>query len=306
MKKKSKIFTKEEVFAYLRTAPITPQHERARVTLLAGYYGALRCDDLTKLTWENVKIDDEVGVWIELFDRKTGKVQDGHQFLSQACAADSQICAVSIFKRYRLSLERDIENPVAGRLITNIRANKFTTFALGKTFLRQIPKFIADFLGLPDPHLYTGQCFRRTSATSLVDAGCSRQNLKRHGGWASDSVAEGYLSNSKRMRMEVAEMLSEDTPVPVSTEPVLKENQAPAQAPGASFIFNFNNCGTVNLTVPSEKPQQSMPFQESLFQDNSKLGIDFTTPMPNFSQLSDLNIDFSKPIPRLSQLPFER
>ncbi|KAL4719081.1 hypothetical protein ACJJTC_002117 [Scirpophaga incertulas] len=44
--------------------------------------------------------------------------------------------------------------------------NKFG--ALGKT--------IASFLNLPNPALYTGHCFRRTSATLLIDSGENKTN----------------------------------------------------------------------------------------------------------------------------------
>ena len=39
-------------------------------------------------------------------------------------------------------------------------------------------------------------CLRRTSATFLVDSGGDITTLKRHGGWKSSSVAEGYIEES--------------------------------------------------------------------------------------------------------------
>ena len=37
---------------------------------------------------------------------------------------------------------------------------------------------------------------RRTSATLLVDTGADITTLKRHGGWRSSTVAEGYIEDS--------------------------------------------------------------------------------------------------------------
>ncbi|CAH1371642.1 unnamed protein product, partial [Tenebrio molitor] len=49
---------------------------------------------------------------------------------------------------------------------------------------------IAKYLGLTNPHEYSGHTFRRSSATILVDAGGDILSLKRHGGWKSTTVAE--------------------------------------------------------------------------------------------------------------------
>jgi hypothetical protein len=38
------------------------------------------------------------------------------------------------------------------------------------------------YLKLQEPQLYSGHCFRRTSATLLADSGANLTTLKRHGG----------------------------------------------------------------------------------------------------------------------------
>jgi len=58
-----------------------------------------------------------------------------------------------------------------------------------------------------DPVGYTVHAFRRSAATNLADAGVSFVNLKRHGQWKSDSVAEGYIANSKALQHERVVML---------------------------------------------------------------------------------------------------
>ena len=64
-------------------------------------------------------------------------------------------------------------------------------------------KPIATYLNLPNPQLYTGHCFRRSSATLLVDAGGDITTLKRHGGWKSTTVAEGYIEESVQNKIKV-------------------------------------------------------------------------------------------------------
>ncbi|KAJ8975867.1 hypothetical protein NQ317_009652 [Molorchus minor] len=52
--------------------------------------------------------------------------------------------------------------------------------------------------------LYTGHCFRRTSARLLADSGANLCTIKRHGGWKSSSVAKGYLDDSLENKKRIA------------------------------------------------------------------------------------------------------
>lgn len=78
------------------------------------------------------------------------------------------------------------------------RNKNFSLQPVGKNTFRKIPNNVAEWLGLDNPKAYTGHCGRRTSATWVADAGASMTTLKRHGGWRSSSVAEGYLADSCR------------------------------------------------------------------------------------------------------------
>ena len=68
-------------------------------------------------------------------------------------------------------------------------------------------KQITTYLNLENPQEYTGHCFRRTSATTLVNSGADITTLKRHLGWKSSQVAEGYIDNSLQNRLNVANQL---------------------------------------------------------------------------------------------------
>lgn len=82
-----------------------------------------------------------------------------------------------------------------------------------------MPKHIAIFLNLEEPHLYTGHSFRRTSATVLMaDAGADIVTLKRHGGWKSSTVAEGYIEDSIKNKVKIGETISTEISVPSTTE----------------------------------------------------------------------------------------
>ncbi|PSN39688.1 hypothetical protein C0J52_22264 [Blattella germanica] len=69
---------------------------------------------------------------------------------------------------------------------------------------RKYGERIALYLNLPNSNLYTGHCFRRSSTTLLVDAGGDTTTLKRHGGWKSTTVAEGYIEESIQNKMQIS------------------------------------------------------------------------------------------------------
>ncbi|XP_023312630.1 uncharacterized protein LOC111692753, partial [Anoplophora glabripennis] len=85
---------------------------------------------------------------------------------------------------------------------TIVDEKEFSALPLLRLYMSLRPK------GLPNPSSYTGHCLRRTSATALANAGATMTNLKRHGGWKSSTVAEGYLEDSIELRNKTARMLS--------------------------------------------------------------------------------------------------
>ncbi|KAJ8980887.1 hypothetical protein NQ317_011271 [Molorchus minor] len=68
----------------------------------------------------------------------------------------------------------------------------------------KIPSVVASYLKLPDVACYTGHCLRRSSATLLADAGVDITTIKRHAGWKSTTVAEGYVENSIENKTKIA------------------------------------------------------------------------------------------------------
>ncbi|KAJ8979013.1 hypothetical protein NQ317_012708, partial [Molorchus minor] len=73
-----------------------------------------------------------------------------------------------------------------------------------KNTMGKIPSVVASYLKLPDVACYTGHCLRRSSATLLADAGVDITTIKRHAGWKSTTVAEGYVENSIQNKNKIA------------------------------------------------------------------------------------------------------
>ena len=65
-----------------------------------------------------------------------------------------------------------------------------------------MPKIIATFLKLPNPELFSGHCFRRSSASHLANTGGDLVTIKRLVGWKSSAVAEGYIEQSSIFEKE--------------------------------------------------------------------------------------------------------
>lgn len=93
------------------------------------------------------------------------------------------------------------------RLFLQYRFGKCTIQPVGINQFSKIPTLIARYLQLLNPECYTGHSFRRTSATFLVGAGADILSLKRHGGWRSSSVAEGYLEDCMEGKIQVSNQI---------------------------------------------------------------------------------------------------
>ncbi|KAJ8980057.1 hypothetical protein NQ317_012897 [Molorchus minor] len=89
------------------------------------------------------------------------------------------------------------------------KAGKCSSQPVGKNTMGKIPSVIASYLKLPDVACYTGHCLRRSSATLLADAGVDITTIKRHAGWKSTTVAEGYVENSIENKTKIANQVLE-------------------------------------------------------------------------------------------------
>lgn len=97
--------------------------------------------------------------------------------------------------------------PDMPKVFIGFRGAKPTRQNMGHNTISQTPKTIATFLKLQDPESYTGHTFRRSSATILAENGGDILTLKRHGGWKSSGVAEGYVEESISDKKRIAEMV---------------------------------------------------------------------------------------------------
>ncbi|KAJ8911518.1 hypothetical protein NQ315_012490 [Exocentrus adspersus] len=119
---------------------------------------------------------------------------------------------------------------------------------------------IAEFLKLPNPKNYSGHSFRRSSATLLVDAEGDITTLKRHGGWKSTLVAEGYIDESIKNKMDTAHKLSnsiQETTIYNQTEDLNKITSINKQNIDLDInslpSFNITHCSNTHITININK-----------------------------------------------------
>jgi hypothetical protein len=93
------------------------------------------------------------------------------------------------------------------RFFLNYQRGKCRKQPTGINKFGNISREIAEFLKFPQPASYTGHCLRRSSATILVDSGANITALKRHGGWRSTTVAEGYIDHSLQNKVQTADKI---------------------------------------------------------------------------------------------------
>lgn len=142
------------------------------------------------------------------------------------------------------------------RFFINYRNGKCSVQAVGVNTFAKIPCEIAKYLCLESSELYTGHCFRRSSATLLADTGANILTLKRHGGWKSATVAEGYVEESLGNKIGIAEKILQQGVVKDMTtmeQEGLAQDGSTGDDPKNSLIphININNCSkcTIHLSI---------------------------------------------------------
>lgn len=132
---------------------------------------------------------------------------------------------------------------------------------VGKNMFGKFPQQIATFLKLENAASYTGHCFRRTSASILADSGATIDVLKRHGGWRSSSVAEGYVESSIKNKENISEKIlghasSASSTVPSSSSPAVQTPNHNLSIDKSNLnlltqerLLNITNCNNVNVNI---------------------------------------------------------
>lgn len=148
------------------------------------------------MTLENIKYIER-GIQIDVPKVKTNVIRE---FIIEE-GPEKDVNMVEIFRKYAA-----LRSPktTTNRFFVRFSNGKCVNQPIGINTIASFPQKIASFLGLSNPKEYTGHCFRRTSASLLADSGVNISIIKRHGGWKSDTVAEGYVVSSLNNKRRIA------------------------------------------------------------------------------------------------------
>lgn len=195
--KKSKTLSKEEVLNFLNNAS-DEDYLMEKVALAFGILGACRKGEIVNIKLRDIEDKGSVLV-INIPVTKNYKARS-------FCVLDNQeLNAMGLYRKY-LALRP--ENVGHDRFFLSCKKGRCTRQPVGKNTIGGICKKIALFLGLENPSLYTGHCFRRSAATQLADSGGDITMLKRLGGWKSTSVTEGYIDDSMCSKNKISRLLA--------------------------------------------------------------------------------------------------
>ena len=211
--------------------------------MILGISGACRREELTKLTINDIQ-DKESLLVIKIPTTKTGK--------PRTFVIEDEF--YTICKKYMALRPNDVETP---RFFLNYHNGKCTKQPVGINKFSKMPQIIASYLKLREADSYTGHTFRRTSATLLADSGADITTVKRHGGWKSSSVAEGYIEdsvqNKRKIYQQITNSIKDTNAVNIETINTNKENvdifNDILNTQAKNISISFTNCTINNITI---------------------------------------------------------
>lgn len=211
-----------------------------QVAFIIGISGACRREELTKLRFDDIE-NKETVLLIRIPETKNNI----ERVFTVLNPPNSKIDFLSYIKKYIALRPPAVDSP---RFFLKYCNNKCTKQPVGINSFGKMPSVIAKFLNLPNPTGYTGHCFRRSSATMLANSGGDLLTVKKHGGWKSSTVAEGYVDSTLSKKNNVSNLiLMNDTPCSSKNIPNL--NSIDADTPSTSkHTFNDDFSNSENIS----------------------------------------------------------
>ena len=161
---------------------------------IIGITGACRREELTQMDMNHV--EDHKTMILFRFPKTKTKIERSFTIVGDF---------YNICKEY-LNIRKDQKGNT--RFFCKMSDGKCENKPIGINKIGSFPKEIAKFLKLPNPELYTGHCFRRTSITMLADGGADITTIKCHSGHKSTTIAEGYIENSRQSKNKISETIT--------------------------------------------------------------------------------------------------
>ncbi|XP_033222470.1 uncharacterized protein LOC117176340 [Belonocnema kinseyi] len=170
--KKSKIFTSHQVRRFLTEAP-DEQFLAAKTILVFGISGACYTNELINITSKDIEKQGEI--YLVRIPKAQNSAPRTFKIIGEFA---------KIVQKY---VDLRPANTTSDRFFLNFQNNRCTNQVIGMNKFGKTPQKIAEYLGLDDAKLYTGHCFRRTSANLWVDEVADIEGLKGRGARESNT-----------------------------------------------------------------------------------------------------------------------
>ena len=228
------------------------------ITILVAYYGLLRKCDILKIMKKDVTFNEREKCYEVNFHYERKRKNAGLTYLIPQEYN-------SYMSRYIDELAEPKPGAEEARFLRNWNKRSHKRHQnLGHGMISRFPKDMATYLGI-DPTHFSTHSWRRSGATNLADGGWSLANLTRYGQWKSTATAEGYIANSRPLKLQKVNLLK---PEHLRTNEQAMVPYVPPQAPVANSVakkdeeesvsskgvHHFNNCSVIiNYGVSDEK-----------------------------------------------------
>jgi len=233
--KKAHTFSSDDIERFLNTAPDDPWLA-IKVSAIFGFLGACRREELRNVTTDDLEIfypdsdKDKKNPMLHVSIPKT-KTNKPRSF-----TLEGEYFA--IYQRYDNLRSKVVKGKK--EFFVHFQKGHCTNKVIGINSFGLMPKKVATFLGLKRPETYTGHAWRRTSATLLVEGGADMATLKRHGGWRSDTVAEGYVESSTNEKRKIYNRITSSIHLkdPSTTSTSTTSTSASPLTASSTTVFN--------------------------------------------------------------------
>lgn len=252
-------FTKEQLKKFMNEAENTPYNMQVKAYVPLVLSFAARGIEALFMDWSQLEYLPEKRMYYLTYDRVKTRGQNRESDQHSLIVGKSECAALTAYINCFSAKERE------GRFFRKLtqQGDKVVSSkqVLGKNTLAEFGKYIAKWLNLPSPEKYTGHWPRRTAITQLAEAGRTVQQIKCLTGHKSDTVVQGYIDNSSRMKTANAKAISLDDdaenvppPPPAAAVPVpvlAVQQSASSSSPRKRSLGEMlsRSDGPVNITI---------------------------------------------------------
>ena len=205
-----------------------------KAVVSTSYCGGLRGIEVRSIMKKNVNVDEQ-GIWVQYMQAKQKGEEKENRFL---IPFGKSFCFASHVLRY-LELRQSSGLPEDYPLFVRACKNGLGQQPMGENKLGEICKTIANELGLPNSHTYTGHCMRRSAGTEAASKGATSVQMKGHFGWQQEATALKYIDVTRERPTKVAELLTGEKVAPIAAvEPSIQQARDSSKVPASLGSIN--------------------------------------------------------------------